>query len=104
MRGDAVELHRIIKGVRAVVLDEIAARTFAEIDIAIGEFHGEARRDPIGQAGVSGPREIPLGGRIAVPAPAPTTPMSLKSAMVTRLAPKPAPMNGVMCHQVPRST
>src|SRR5215213_9736814 len=60
MRGDILEGHRVVDGVDAIEGAEIAGQAVAHVEIAIGEFDGEVRRDLVGKTGMRGPGEIPL--------------------------------------------
>src|SRR5437660_1129628 len=59
MRGKAFERRRIDDGVGAVRGPEIAGQAVAHIEIAICEFDGEIRRDPVSKACMKRPGEIP---------------------------------------------
>src|SRR5215216_1811422 len=61
MRGEVLESHRVESvGAAAVEGPEIAGQAVAHVEIAIGEFDGEARRDLVGKTGMRRPGEIPL--------------------------------------------
>src|SRR5258705_11185826 len=60
MRGKALERRRIDDGVGAVERPEIAGQAVAYIEIAIGEFDGEIRRDLVGKTRMKRPGEIPF--------------------------------------------
>src|SRR5712672_3256857 len=60
MRGKALERRRIDDGVGAVRGPEIAGQAVAHIEIAIGEFDGKIRRDPVSKTGMKRPGEIPF--------------------------------------------
>src|SRR6267378_5612673 len=60
MRGKALERRRIDDAVGAVRGPEIAGQAVAHIEIAIGEFDGKIRRDPVSKTGMKRPGEIPF--------------------------------------------
>src|SRR6266704_4312678 len=60
MRGKALERRRIDDVVGAVESPEIAGQAVAHIEIAICEFDGEIRRDPVSETCMKRPGEIPF--------------------------------------------
>ena len=85
----------------------------AEIDVTVGKLKCDIAPDLVGETGMQRPREIPFagGGAKGVAAavagaeqPSIQVEKSPKLLIVLRLKPTPAPTNGVMFHQVPRST
>src|SRR5437870_10054668 len=60
MRSDVLEGRRVVEVVGTVERAEVARQAIAHIEIAIGEFDREARRDLVGETGMRGPGEIPL--------------------------------------------
>src|SRR6266403_2691987 len=60
VRGEALERRRIDDGVSTVRGPEIAGQAVAHVEIAIGEFDGKIRRDPVGKTGMKRPGEIPF--------------------------------------------
>src|SRR5258708_17422456 len=60
MRGKALECRRVDDAVGAVEAPEIAGQAVAHVEIAIGEFDGEIRRDPVSETCMKRPGKIPF--------------------------------------------
>ena len=60
VRGDLLEVHRVVDGVQAAVGLDVAAERVAQIDVAIGELDRRVGRDLVADARMDGPGEIPL--------------------------------------------
>ena len=65
MRGNVLERRRIVDVVGAVEGLEIAGQAVAQVEIAIGKFDGEVRRDLVGNTRMQRPGEIPFRDAVA---------------------------------------